>query len=61
MADKYTVTMYHPEAEEPIEVLPGSGVKNAKVSGWTTEKPIEEKPPPEPVKKNKPKSTKAAI
>jgi hypothetical protein len=42
MANKSTVTMYHPKASSTIEVLPG-GVKTAEASGWTTEKPVDEK------------------
>ena len=33
MADKVTVTMRHPEAKEPIEVMPGQ-VPEMKGKGW---------------------------
>lgn len=39
MSDKITVTMYHKEATESIEVMPAQ-VKNSEVNGWTTENPI---------------------
>ena len=39
MANKTTVTMYHPKASESLEVMPNE-VKNTETSGWTTEKPV---------------------